>query len=133
MLLFTDLFKMINDIRRKSFWLGKWGQFLNFPMLFAPIFFHASKVVWIVFVCNLVAVLIAAQIHKKTPFSRLTSICHLAWLPMFYFMFAAFQYPKTTSFLKGWLYYVAITVTISLALDIFNLFKFAIGDRSEIG
>lgn len=52
---------------------------------------------------------------------------------MFYFMIEALSNPNTGLYLKIWLYYVSITVTISLLLDTFNLLQFVRGDKSEIG
>lgn len=133
MFLAKDLIKVIGDIGRKSFWLGKWGQSLNFPMFFGPLFFYEKTVVWVIFFCNLVAVLTAAQIHKKAPFSRFTSICHIAWFPMLYLMARAIMDPMNSIYFDSWLYYVSVTVIISLVLDVFNLFKYFNGDRSQIG
>jgi uncharacterized membrane protein len=133
MFLFTDLFKMISDIRKKNRMLGFWGQALNFPMFFAPAFFFDRITVWIVFSCNLLAVIIAAQIHKKSPFSRMTSICHIAWIPMLIALVQEHLRNLDATGYRAWLFYVSATVLISLVLDGFNLVKLALGDRSEIG
>ena len=123
---------MIKDIEKKSTALGVWGKVLNFPLILAPIGFFSYKIVWIIFICNLIAVLIAGQIHKKKPFSRLTSICHLAWIPIFPFLYFQIIDLDENMFFNTWLIFITLTISLSTILDIYNLFLYFKGNDSEI-
>ena len=68
-----------------------------------------------------IAVLVAAQIHKRDPFSRLTSICHITWLPVLPLLVPALLRSEEPAYFRAWLLYTVVTMAISLLLDVRNL------------
>jgi len=75
--------------------------------------------------------MIAGQIHRKERFSRLTSLCHVLWLPLAPFMIEALLSADLTSWYGIWLVYVSATMTICLVLDVWNVGKYIFAeDRS---
>jgi hypothetical protein len=73
--------------------------------------------------------MIAGQIHKRAPFSRLTGICHLPWLAMLPWLIWRLIIVEHFAILAAWLIYVAGTIMVSLTFDIFDIFRFIRGDE----
>jgi hypothetical protein len=128
MYLLIDALRMIRDIRRKGGAIDLWGALLNVPQLIGGLVFISTREGQLVLVTVIVTLIVAGQIHKQAPFSRLISICHLPWcalLPWLVYRLATFEHSLG---LKAWLYYVFTTILISLILDVADLYRYARGD-----
>ena len=77
MFLLLDAIRMIRDIRTKGIAIRIWGGLLNLPQLFGGLVFMNTMEGSVVFVTAIFTLLVAGQIHKQAPFSRLTGLCHL--------------------------------------------------------
>lgn len=130
MFLFFDAIKLIRDIRSKGTAIRIWGGLLNLPQLIGGIFFIATTEGLVVLVTAIVALVVAGQIHKRTPFSRLTGLCHLPWLVLLPWLIYRLQSYDHSVLMKGWLTYVAATIFISLVLDAFDVFRYLRGQRT---
>lgn len=131
---FKDMFKMIKDLRAEVPRVGRWGFALNMPMWLGGLAFIGRIEGSATLVLNTIAVLVAGQIHKRAPFSRLTSICHVAWLPVLPLLVAALLRTEEPTYLRGWLLYTLVTMAISLVLDVRNLVLYwRGGDRAFAG
>jgi hypothetical protein len=118
---FKDMFTMIKDLRAEAPRIGRWGFALNMPMWVGGLLFIQRPEGIAIFVLNTIAVLVAAQIHKRDRFSRLTSICHIAWLPVLPLLVSALLRSEEPAYFRGWLLYTVVTMAISLVLDARNL------------
>lgn len=119
---FKDAFQMIRDLRSESPWVGRWGFMLNMPMWVGGLLFAPRPVALAVFGLNTAAVLIAGQIHKRNEFSRFTSVCHVAWLPVLVPLAGALQNAAEPAYFRAWVGYTLVTMAISLVLDVRNLY-----------
>lgn len=129
MFLFADAIKMILDIRRKGGLIDLWGALLNVPQMLGGLIFIATREGQAILVTVILTLMIAGQIHKRTPFSRLIGICHLPWcvlLPWLVYRLATVEYPLP---LTVWLCYAAAVIGISLMFDAVDLYRYARGDR----
>lgn len=75
-MLIRDSFAMITDLRRNAPGIGHWGAALNIPHVVGGLIFIQQLEALLVLVTCVVSVMVAAQIHKRAPYSRLTSIVH---------------------------------------------------------
>ena len=75
----------------------------------------------LVLVTCVFSVVVAAQIHKRHPFSRLTSLVHVVWLPLFPMLVEGLMTEGAVGAFGIWLAYVVITMAISLVLDVWNI------------
>ncbi|WP_416898342.1 MAG: hypothetical protein ACMVY4_00960 [Minwuia sp.] len=121
MFLFADIFRMIRDITRQAGWVGPWGAALNIPQFVGAAIFFDQPAGWIVAATNLLALMVAGQIHRRNPFSRLTSIVHLPWLALCPYLSAALASAESWQAFHWWIAYTAATMTASLAMDAYNL------------
>lgn len=119
-----DTIAMMSDIDRKTPWVGHWGKVLNAPQVLGGIAFITRPEAALILVACVGSVLVAAQIHKRTPFSRLTSIVHIVWLPLFAYLLNQLMTGGVNNFYDGWLVFVTVTIGISLVLDVWNLVLF---------
>ncbi len=129
MFLVLDAIKMIRDIRAQGRAIGLWGALLNIPQLIGGVVFIASLEGQLILAAEVLALMIAGQIHKRMRFSRLIGICHLPWLALLPWLGYRLQAFEHSIVLKGWLYYVAITILMSLVFDAFDLYRYARGDK----
>jgi hypothetical protein len=122
MRLLTDIFRMIRDITREAGWVGPWGAALNIPQFIGAAVFHSEPVALIIAAVNLLALVVAGQMHRKYPFTRLTSIVHLPWLalcPYLFVVLARTEYGWEV--FHYWIAYTALTMAFSLVMDAHNL------------
>lgn len=129
MFLFTDAMRMIDDINKRSFWLGVWGAALNIPQVIGGILFLPHLEAVLILIACVGSVMIAAQMHKRAPFTRLTSWVHLPWLVLLPYLAVSLLNQGTGTYFGIWLAYVAITIAISLVLDLRNLWLYYQGNN----
>jgi len=80
-------------------------------------------------VTSIATLVVAGQIHKLRPFSRLTGICHLPWLVLLPWLVYRLQIVEYSAPLKIWAYYVAATIFISLIFDFLDVYRYARGQK----
>jgi len=116
-----DVKSMIDDLNRTSPFMRVWGPLLNFPMVIGGLFFISHfESVMILGTC-IGTVLVAAQIHKRAPFTRLSSLVHVVWLPLFPYLVQVLIDRGVADLYSAWLAFVTLTMGICLALDALNI------------
>jgi hypothetical protein len=112
---------MIEDLQRVSPFMRIWGPLLNAPMVLGGlVFFYRFEAVLILISC-VGSVLIAAQMHKRVPFTRLSSLVHIVWLPLFPYLVQVLIEQGVVDLFSAWLAFVTLTMGICLALDALNI------------
>jgi len=129
MFLVSDVFAMIRDIRVASRVVNAWGAALNLPQLVGGVVFAGRLEGQLVLATAIVTLVIAAQIHKRSPFSRLTGLCHLPWLALAPWLFFRLQSADGDAPFRVWGYYVVATMAISLAFDAFDVVRHVRGAK----
>ena len=116
--LLIDPFRMIRDIRAElSSAMGLWGPALNVPQVVGGLLFIARAEGAVILIVWVPMIVCAGFIHRHMHFSKLAGICQVWWLPVLSWLIErALSYDAVTPFLV-WLWYVIITMTISLILD----------------
>jgi hypothetical protein len=115
-----DAKAMIDDLRRVSPFMRVWGPSLNGPMVLGGLVFISHYEAVLILISCVISVLFAAQIHKRSPFSRLTSLVHIVWLPLFPLLLKAVSSHGVGDIYGIWLGFVTVTMGISLAFDVLN-------------
>ncbi len=116
-----DARNMILDLNRVSPFLRIWGPALNVPHVVGGLVFIGRYEAALVLATSVFSVVVAAQIHKRSPFSRLTSLVHIVWLPLFPLLLEVLMTEGAVGAFGIWLAYVVVTMAISLVLDAWNL------------
>jgi len=129
MYLFLDPLKMIRDINSLGGFIGTWGRLLNIPQIIGGLLFIWAIEGQAILLTVILTLLVAGQIHKRARFSRLIGICHLPWLVLLPWIIWRLVSVDHELYLQIWLAYVAITISISLVFDIYDVGKFMRGDR----
>jgi hypothetical protein len=130
MFLITDVLAMIRDIRSANRTVDMWGAALNVPQILGGLVFILSIEGQLVLVTVIVTLLSAAQIHKRSPFSRLTGLCHLPWLALAPWLVYRLQSAEHNTGFQIWGYYVLITMVVSLLFDAFDLYRYFNGAKT---
>lgn len=124
-----DAHSMISEIRAQPGPIGIWGAALNIPQLIGGVIFIFTPEGLAILICELAALAIAGQIHKRERFSRLTSICHLPWLILLPWLHWRMLTTDHSALLMLWLLYVTMTIAISLYFDARELLRYLRGDK----
>jgi hypothetical protein len=124
-----DAIRLVRDIKTKGFTIDLWGTLLNVPQLIGGLIFIMTVEGLAVFATAIVTLVIAGQIHKREPFSRLIGCCHLPWLALLPWLVYRLQNFEHSWLMKSWGWYVAATILISLAFDVLDVYRYARGER----
>jgi len=127
----ADFTAMRKDIQAESRLIGLWGFMLNVPTLLGGLYFANHTEGMAVIASILVSLLIAIQIHKRTPLSRLMGLCHLVFIPTIILLgMQAGQSPLTTAF-GIWSTYSLVLMSICVLIDAFDLYRYFVqGNRT---
>jgi hypothetical protein len=127
----ADFIAMRKDILARSRWIGVWGFLLNVPTLVVGLFFVNQLVAASVVASILVSLVIATQIHKRVPLSRLMGLCHIVFIPSIYLLALQVGQVSLTSVFGLWSTYSLLLMSICVVIDAFDLFRyFVLGNRS---
>ena len=130
MYLLRDALMMIRDIGRASRVVNIWGALLNVTQLIGGLVFITTLEGQLVLATLILTLVVAGQIHRKTPFSRLIGLCHIPWvalLPWLVYRLQTIEHPVAVQI---WGYYVAATISISLIFDALDVYRYATGQRT---
>lgn len=130
MLLIADAITMIREIRATSPQMKTWGALLNITQLAGGLIFILTVEGPVVLATVILTLIIAGQIHKRNPFSRLTGLCHLPWLLLLPWLLHRLLTIDHSVYLKLWGWYVVIVITISLIFDAFDVVRYMQGKRT---
>lgn len=129
MFLFADAIAMIRAIRAKGGLISLWGFALNIPQIIGGLLFIWRPEGAAILIVEVVALMIAGQIHKRDPFSRLTGLCHLPWLVLLPWLLMRLGDPDHGVIFTLWLAYTALTIAVSLIFDVADVVRWLRGDR----
>lgn len=130
MFLLLDAIRMIREIRSKGFAIRMWGGLLNLPQLIGGVIFITTVEGLAILATSILTLVVAGQIHKRNPFSRIIGICHLPWLVLLPWLIYRLQSFDHSVILKCWVYYVAVTIFISLVFDVLDIYRYARGEKT---
>lgn len=125
-----DAFAMIRDIGRASRVVNAWGAALNVPQLIGGLVFVATIEGQLVLASLILTLVVAGQMHKRTPFSRLIGMCHIPWLALLPWLVYRLQTTEHSVALQIWGYYVAVVIAISLAFDAIDVYRYSKGEKT---
>ncbi|MEM7134569.1 MAG: hypothetical protein AAF702_50350 [Chloroflexota bacterium] len=127
--LITDAINMIRDIRGIGGMISMWGGLLNMSQLLGGLVFITKVEGLAVLITVLIMLMIAGQIHKRTPFSRLTGLCQLPWLilmPWLVYRLITFEHAV---YFQAWGWLVATLMAISLAFVALDVYRYSRGHK----
>lgn len=123
--LFTDPLDMIQGIRGEAkIGLRIWGPGLLLPQAIGGLYFITRPEGVVVLVGLIVMLLTAGYIHRHAPLSRLIGLCQVWWLLTVPWLFVQAINQETLSLFSVWLWYVTVTMIISLVMDVYGFHLF---------
>ncbi len=125
-----DVFHMIADIGRTSRAVNIWGASLNIPQFVGGLIFIAYIEGQLILAMVIFTLLVAGQIHKRSPFSRLIGLCHIPWLLLLPWLLYRMMNFEHSTWLQIWLCYTSITIAISLIFDAWDIHRYFKGKRT---
>jgi len=129
MFLLRDSIRMIREIRKKGTAIRLWGGALNIPQLVGGVIFIWTIEGLAVLATVILTLVIAGQIHRRAPFSRLTGLCHLPWLALLPWLVWRLVSVDQGWPLAVWLAYVSAAIAISLLFDAWDVARYLRGER----
>ena len=120
---------MIRDIRGTTKAIRIWGGLLNMTQLIGGLVFIASAEGQAVLATLIFTLIVAGQIHKRTPFSRLTGLCHQPWLALLPWLVYRLQSNELGIYLTVWGYLVCLLMLVSLIFDVLDVYRYTRGEK----
>ncbi len=121
---------MIRDIGRASRAVNIWGAALNVTQIVGGMAFIGTIEGKVILATVVLTLVIAGQIHKRAPFSRLIGLCHLPWLALLPWLVHRLLTVDHSIPLQVWGYYVALTIGISLLFDAGDIYRYTKGQKT---
>lgn len=130
----SDFLAMRRDIETQSPLMDAWGFFLNVPTLIGGLVFWDRPAGAAVAAAVAVSLIIAPQIHKRRPMSRLIGLCHFAFPPAIAVLAAAVDAGVGLTAFGIWAIYSLVLMTVCVLLDLFDLYRYFVwGNRTYAG
>ena len=130
MYLLRDAFVMIRDIGSTSRVVYVWGALLNVVQLIGGLVFITTLEGQVVLATLILTLVVAGQIHRNTPFSRLIGICHVPWVALLPWLVYRLQTVEHPIELQIWGYYVTATISLSLVFDTLDVYRYTKGQKT---
>jgi len=129
----ADFIAMRRDIVARSKLMSIWGFLLNVPVLIGGLVFAARPVAAAVAAAILISLLIATQMHKRWPLSRLMGLCHVVFLPIIPLQLIGLANITSVGAFEIWLAYSTAMMLVCVLIDVFDLFRyFVLGNRTYL-
>jgi hypothetical protein len=127
----ADFLAMRRDIVAHSKLMSAWGFLLNVPVLIGGLVFFAQPVGAATVAAILVSLVIASQMHKRWPLSRMLGLCHVVFLPVIPLQLVELGNISSIGPFEIWLVFSSVMMSVCLLIDIFDLFRyFGLGNRT---
>ena len=127
----ADFLAMRRDIAARSKLIDLWGFFLNVPTLIGGLFFLYEPAGISVAAAIIVSLLIAIEIHKRRPLSRLTGFCHVVFLPVIALLAVEVWQGLAATAFGLWSVYCLVLMSVCVLLDAFDLFRYFVWDNQS--
>ncbi len=119
--LFTDPVDMVRGLRREAGpGINIWGPTLLAPQAAGGLYFIQTMEGVVVLVSLVLMLVSAGYIHRHAPLSRLIGICQVWWLLIIPWLTQQALAQETLSLFAVWLWYVTVTIIISLLMDFYG-------------
>ena len=126
----ADFFALRREVAAQSRVMNAWGFLLNVPTLIGGLIFFRMLEGSAVAAAVVVSLLIAGQIHKHQPMSRLIGLCHVVFVPAIVLLATGLTQEGSTA-LQIWSVYSLTLMTVSVVIDAFDLYRyFVLGSRT---
>ena len=127
----ADFMAMRRQIEARSRLIGLWGFMLNVPILLGGLVFINRPAGWVTAAAIVVSLLIAIQINKRAPMSRLMGLCHVVFLPAIFILAGEFDADALNSPYNLWVAYSLALMSLCVLIDLFDLYRyFVLGNRT---
>lgn len=125
-----DAVRMIRDIGRTNRAVNAWGAALNIPQFVGGLVFITTLEGQLVLATVVATLVIAGQIHRRTPFSRLIGLCHMPWLALLPWLVYRLRAMEHSAELRVWGWYVIVTIAASLLFDAMDVYRYSRGKKT---
>ncbi|HVN23422.1 MAG TPA: hypothetical protein VMT71_05585 [Syntrophorhabdales bacterium] len=108
-----------------------WPWMAGLPLInLSSIFFLPRTEAWVVLGTGLLAATIMTVLHAKLGYVRLVGIGHFVWIPMLIWLVFRLDHIPEGTLLCNWLLILIAMDTVSLLIDIVDLVRYLLGDRT---
>tara|TARA_B100000315_G_scaffold209319_1_gene204981 strand:+ start:58 stop:474 length:417 start_codon:yes stop_codon:yes gene_type:complete len=121
---FADFLAMRRNIVAYSRIMAVWGAVLHIPPLLGALFYIQTIEGAVVAGAVVLSLLVAGQINKRQPMSKLLSICHVFFLPAIVILSLAMLDLPDSLIFNIWAIYSLVVMAASMVMDIANLWQY---------
>ena len=120
------------DMKAGPAWVYYWVMFMGLLFMLSIPFSFKNKQARVILLATLVfAPIIMMAVYAKFGYERILGLGHiLAWTPALYYLFKTrSDWKDNTGLISKWLSVTIIVMCISLAFDVTDVVRYALGSR----
>ena len=127
----ADFLAMRREVAARSSVMDAWGFLLNVPTLIGGLIFVYEPAGMAVVAAIVISLLIASQLHKRMPMSRLLGLCHVVFLPVIALLAIEVAQGGGITAFGIWVTYSLVLMSACVLMDLFDLYRYFVqGNRS---
>ena len=120
-------FRFLAELMQQPAWIPIWLLFLMFVNV-ASVKFWSEPLAKLIFVTFMISAMLMMALYARFGFKKILGLGHILWIPLL--VYVLIQLPDAEGFFKTYLILLSISIAISLAFDIVDVWKyFTIANR----
>jgi len=114
-------FKFFIELMQQPVWIPIWVFYLMVINIASIGFWHKplAKVIFITF---MVSAMLMMALYSRFGFEKILGLGHIVWVPLL--VYILLQLPAVEAFFKSYLIVLSVSIAISLAFDISDVWKY---------
>jgi hypothetical protein len=114
-------FKFFIELMQQPVWIPIWVFYLMVINIASMAFWHEplAKVIFITF---MVSAMLMMGLYSRFGFEKILGLGHIVWVPLL--VYVLLQLPAVEAFFKSYLVVLSVSIAISLAFDITDVWKY---------
>jgi hypothetical protein len=123
----TNPFRFFVELIQQPVWIPIWVFYLMFINMASLGFWH-EPLAKIIFFTFMVSAILMMVLYSRFGFEKVLGLGHVLWVPLL--VYVLLQLPAFESSFKSYLAVLAISIAISLAFDIIDVWKYFASRKS---
>ncbi len=126
-MLMRNPFRFFVELMQQPVWIPIWLFFLMIINVASLGFWH-EPLAKIIFITFMISAMLMMGLYSRFGFEKILGLGHILWVPLL--VYVLIQFPTVETFFKIYLVVLSISIAISLAFDITDVWKYFTNRKS---
>jgi hypothetical protein len=119
-------FRFFIELTRQPVWIPIWVFYLMIINLASVGFWH-EPLAKLIFIAFMISAMLMMGLYSRFGFEKILGLGHIPWVPLL--VYILMQLPDVEASFKSYLLVLSISIAISLAFDITDVWKYFINRK----